>query len=74
MEKKVLIQTEIPEKKLFVRGKVRDTWEIPGWPGKNEKLLLMVTTDRISAFDVIMPKGVPDLGKIWNQISLFWFS
>jgi len=74
MEKKVLIQTEIPEKKLFVRGKVRDTWEIPGWPGKNEKLLLMVTTDRISAFDVIMPKGVPDLGKIRNQISLFWFN
>lgn len=74
MEGKVLLKTEIPDKKLFApRGKVRDTWEIPGWPRTNgEKLLLMITTDRISAFDSVVG-GVPELGKIRNQISLFWF-
>ena len=54
---------------------------IPGLPQKNGKVrdvfdlgdkLLMVVTDRISAFDVILPSGVPDKGKVLNQISLFW--
>jgi phosphoribosylaminoimidazole-succinocarboxamide synthase len=71
---KVLLETKIPGKELFARGKVRDTWKIPDWPRINgENLLLMITTDRISAFDVVMSRGVPDLGKIRNQISLFWF-
>jgi phosphoribosylaminoimidazole-succinocarboxamide synthase len=71
---RVILETKIPGKKLFARGKVRDTWVIPAWPRTDgEKLLLMITTDRISAFDVVMSRGVPDLGKIRNQISLFWF-
>ncbi len=54
---------------------------IPGLPQKSGKVrdvfdlgdsLLMVVTDRISAFDVILPSGVPDKGKVLNQISLFW--
>lgn len=74
METRIVLETNIPDKTLFSRGKVRDTWEIPGWPRtNNEKLLLMITTDRISAFDMVMSQGVPELGKIRNQISLFWF-
>ncbi len=55
--------------------------EIPGIPRKSGKVrdvfdlgdrLLMVVTDRISAFDVILPSGVPDKGKVLNQLSLFW--
>jgi phosphoribosylaminoimidazole-succinocarboxamide synthase len=51
---------------LLQRGKVRDVYDL----GDS---LLMVATDRISAFDVVMPEPVPDKGKILNQISLFWF-
>jgi phosphoribosylaminoimidazole-succinocarboxamide synthase len=55
--------------------------EIPGLPSKSGKVrdvfdlgetLLMVVTDRISAFDVILPSGIPDKGKVLNQLSLFW--
>ena len=52
---------------LFSRGKVRDTYELPG--GR----LLMVTTDRISAFDHVLPNGIPDRGKVLTQLSGFWF-
>jgi phosphoribosylaminoimidazole-succinocarboxamide synthase len=48
------------------RGKVRDVYDL----GEN---LLIVATDRISAFDVIMPNGIPDKGKILTALSLFWF-
>lgn len=57
--------------------------EIPGLPVKSGKVrdvfdlgdsLLMVVTDRISAFDVILPSGVPDKGKVLNSLSLFWLS
>ena len=57
--------------------------EIPGIPRKSGKVrdvfdlgdrLLMVVTDRISAFDVILPSGVPDKGRVLNQLSLFWYS
>jgi phosphoribosylaminoimidazole-succinocarboxamide synthase len=48
------------------RGKVRDVYDL------GDKLL-MVATDRISAFDVVMPNGVPDKGRVLTQISLFWF-
>ncbi len=69
-----ILQTDFPERKLFWRGKVRDTWEIPELPPEKTKdRLLMITTDRLSAFDVVMPQGVPELGKLRNQISLFWF-
>jgi len=73
MKGKIILQTNLPGEKLFARGKVRDTWESQ-WPGRNsERLLLMITTDRLSAFDAVMSRGVPELGKLRNQISLFWF-
>lgn len=51
---------------LARRGKVRDVYDL----GTE---LLIVTTDRLSAFDVILPQGIPDKGRVLNQISLFWF-
>ncbi len=54
--------------KLFARGKVRDTYELDG------DRLLMVATDRISAFDHVLPNGIPDRGKVLTQLSVFWFS
>jgi phosphoribosylaminoimidazole-succinocarboxamide synthase len=51
---------------LLNRGKVRDIYEVDGY-------LLMVATDRLSAFDVILPDPIPDKGKILTQISIFWF-
>ncbi|HEV8597340.1 MAG TPA: phosphoribosylaminoimidazolesuccinocarboxamide synthase [Candidatus Dormibacteraeota bacterium] len=62
-----LTDTELPLK-LFARGKVRDTYEL------NDKELLMVATDRISAFDHVLPNGIPDRGKVLTQLSIFWFS
>ncbi|MFI5281568.1 MAG: phosphoribosylaminoimidazolesuccinocarboxamide synthase [Candidatus Dormibacterales bacterium] len=59
--------TELPLK-LFSRGKVRDTYEL------DADRLLMVTTDRISAFDYSLPNGIPDRGKVLTQLSIFWFS
>ncbi len=47
-------------------GKVRDIYELP-------EQLLLVASDRISAFDVVMPNGIPDKGRVLTQISLFWF-
>jgi phosphoribosylaminoimidazole-succinocarboxamide synthase len=60
-------QTELPLK-LFARGKVRDTYEL------SEDRLLMVATDRLSAFDHVLPDGIPDRGKVLTQLSIFWFS
>jgi phosphoribosylaminoimidazole-succinocarboxamide synthase len=59
--------TDLPLK-LFARGKVRDTYEI------DSKQLLMVATDRISAYDHVLPNGIPDRGKVLTQLSIFWFS
>ena len=59
--------TELPLK-LFARGKVRDTYEL------DDNRLLMVATDRISAFDHVLPNGIPDRGKVLTQLSIFWFS
>jgi phosphoribosylaminoimidazole-succinocarboxamide synthase len=59
--------TELPLK-LFAKGKVRDTYEI------DDERLLMVATDRISAFDHVLPNGIPDRGKVLTQLSIFWFS
>ncbi len=61
-----LLQTELPGLKSFSRGKVRDIYEV----GEN---LLIVTTDRISAFDVVLPTGIPRKGEALTQISSFWF-
>ncbi|MEA1871786.1 MAG: phosphoribosylaminoimidazolesuccinocarboxamide synthase [Chloroflexota bacterium] len=51
---------------LFRRGKVRDVYDLGD-------RLLIVSTDRISAFDVVLPCGIPDKGKVLNQLSAFWF-
>jgi len=59
-------QTDFPGLKLLKRGKVRDMYDL----GEH---FLMVATDRISAFDVIMDDPIPDKGIILTQISLFWF-
>jgi len=61
-----VIKTDFSGLKIFKRGKVRDVYDL----GDN---LLMVATDRISAFDVVIPDPIPDKGKILTQISLFWF-
>ena len=61
-----LRETDFPDLTLVTRGKVRDLYEV-------EDHLLIVATDRISAFDVVMDDPVPDKGKILNQISVFWF-
>jgi phosphoribosylaminoimidazole-succinocarboxamide synthase len=60
-------QTDFPGLHLLKRGKVRDMYDL----GEH---LLMVATDRISAFDVVMPDPIPDKGVILTQISLFWFN
>jgi phosphoribosylaminoimidazole-succinocarboxamide synthase len=60
-------ETELPLK-VFARGKVRDTYEL------SDDELLMVATDRISAFDRVLPNGIPDRGKVLTQLSIFWFS
>ena len=60
-----ITETTLPN--LLYRGKVRDTYPI------DDDTLLMVATDRISAFDVVLPTGIPDKGAVLNQISAFWF-
>ncbi len=60
-------KTQINSLKLLHNGKVRDIFEL------DEQTILMVTSDRISAFDVILPNTVPGKGALLNQISLFWF-
>jgi phosphoribosylaminoimidazole-succinocarboxamide synthase len=59
-----LLQTDLPFPKR--QGKVRDVYDLGD-------RLLIISTDRISAFDWVMPNGIPDKGKILNQLSLFWF-
>jgi phosphoribosylaminoimidazole-succinocarboxamide synthase len=62
----IVFETDFPKLNLLKRGKIRDMYDLG-------ETLLMVATDRISAFDVIMPDPVPEKGKILTQISLFWF-
>jgi len=61
-----LLTTNIPELKLCNRGKVRDIYEI-------NDTLLIITTDRISAFDVVLPSGIPYKGQVLTGLSEFWF-
>jgi phosphoribosylaminoimidazole-succinocarboxamide synthase len=62
----VVYETHFPSLKLKVRGKVRDIYDL------GDRLLL-VATDRLSAFDVVMPTPIPDKGRVLTQLSLFWF-
>ncbi len=61
----VILQTDLPNP--LYRGKVRDTYDL------GDGLLLMVATDRISAFDVVLPNGIPDKGIVLSRMSAFWF-
>ena len=61
----ILLQTDLPQP--VHRGKVRDTYDL------GDGRLLMVATDRISAFDVVLPDGIPDKGAVLTQLSAFWF-
>ncbi len=60
-----LINTSLPLP-LFIRGKVRDSYDLGN-------LLLIIATDRISTFDIVLPSGIPDKGPVLNQLSAFWF-
>jgi phosphoribosylaminoimidazole-succinocarboxamide synthase len=62
-----LFESQVPGLPLLGRGKVRDIY------GVDDTHLLIVTTDRLSAYDVVMPDPVPQKGRILTQISLFWF-
>ena len=63
---KALTETKL-DLPLFSRGKVRDTYELDG------DRLVMLATDRISAFDWVLPTGIPDRGRVLTQLSIFWF-
>ena len=62
-------RTDLPDLTLLHRGKVRDMYEIPG----HEDKLLMIATDRISAYDVVMDDAIVGKGKVLTRISLLWF-
>jgi len=64
----LLYQSSLNQLSLVSRGKVRDIYAV------DEQHLLMVTTDRLSAFDVVFPTPVPDKGRILTEISSFWFA
>ena len=61
-----VLNTEFPDIDLLRRGKVRDIYDLGEY-------LLLVATDRISAFDVVLPDGIPGKGRVLTQISIFWF-
>jgi len=62
----VLLETDLPGFKPLARGKVRDIYDLGD-------RLLIVATDRISAFDYVLPTGIPDKGRVLTQLSIFWF-
>jgi phosphoribosylaminoimidazole-succinocarboxamide synthase len=62
----VLLQTNMPEATLLARGKVRDIYS-------SGDQLLFIATDRISAFDCVLPAGIPNKGRVLTQMSIFWF-
>ncbi len=66
MSTAVITTTELPGVSPARKGKVRDVYDL----GEN---LLIVATDRLSAFDVVLPDGIPNKGKVLTQISAFWF-
>ncbi len=63
---KIIVNTEFPDVPLVKRGKVRDIYDLGEY-------LLLVATDRISAFDVVLPNGIPGKGRVLTQISIYWF-
>ncbi len=69
LQPKILLDTHLSEYRLFARGKVRDVYEDDLHKGSR---LLIVATDRISAFDFILATGIPDKGRVLTQMTLFW--
>ena len=67
MKPEIILTTNFPNLKLFKRGKVRDVYSVGDY-------YLIVSTDRLSAFDVIMSQGIPYKGKVLTKISKFWFN
>jgi len=63
----VILNTELPGIERHAQGKVRDVYRVDGQ-------LLIVATDRLSAFDYILPTGIPDKGRVLTQLSIFWFN
>lgn len=63
----IIMETNLKDVKLLRKGKVRDVYEIAEY-------LLLIATDRVSAFDVILPNGIPDKGRVLTQISIYWFN
>ncbi|HKD05006.1 MAG TPA: phosphoribosylaminoimidazolesuccinocarboxamide synthase [Bryobacteraceae bacterium] len=62
----IIVSTDLPGYRRVARGKVRDVYAI-------DDNLLIVATDRISAFDCVLPQGIPHKGRVLTQMSLFWF-
>jgi len=67
-QRPVIRETKLPGVKLHSQGKVRDIYEV------SRDTLLIVATDRLSAFDVVMAEGIPDKGRVLNRLSCFWFN
>jgi len=67
MQEKVILQTNLPNLKFLKKGKVRDIYDLNDY-------YLIISTDRLSAFDVIMAQGIPYKGKVLTKISEFWFN
>ena len=66
MAEDVVLKTELSGVKFLKRGKVRDIYDL----GKE---LLIISTDRLSAFDVVLPNGIPEKGRILTAMSVYWF-
>jgi phosphoribosylaminoimidazole-succinocarboxamide synthase len=64
---KIVLKTEFPDISFVKSGKVRDIYDLGEY-------LLLVATDRISAFDVVLPNGIPGKGRVLTQISIYWFN
>jgi phosphoribosylaminoimidazole-succinocarboxamide synthase len=73
MSETPVMTTHLDGLELLNRGKVRDIYRVPADKPGGKEMLLLVATDRISAFDVVLPNGVPDKGKVLTQTSAFWF-
>src|SRR3989338_9030405 len=66
MKEGILLTTDFKGLRLFRRGKVRDVYDL------SDKLLI-ISTDRISCFDVVLPDGIPSKGRVLTNLSIFWF-
>ena len=62
----IILETDLTGVERHGRGKVRDVYSVGD-------RLVIIATDRISAFDYILPTGIPDKGKVLTQLSIFWF-